>query len=90
MAPATPKRKDGPRRKSDGVVFVKDSPDMGDVKNRGALSTPRRLKASMALRKKTSFYSTIDGESKFTKRRRINVKDTQTNLLFQVPIPEVC
>jgi hypothetical protein len=46
-------------------VVVQDSPEKSELDARGALSTPRRMRASMALRKKTSFYSGMDKDSKF-------------------------
>ena len=57
-APETPKNKRNNRRKTDGVAFVDESPDMDQIKAvRGEKTTPRRIAASLNLRKKTSFYS---------------------------------
>ena len=50
-------------RKSDGVLYVKESPDVGGKKTEGgegsrAQTTPRRVRqASLALHRKASFYS---------------------------------
>ena len=54
LAPETPGRKT-PRRKSDGVKTVAESPDIDSIKQ--AKVTPRRMAASLSLRRKTSFYS---------------------------------
>lgn len=76
LAPETPSRKSGlvgnsRGRKSDGVHYVKDSPDVvaskragssaiaaADEEEEGATlkTTPRRMNASLALRRKASFY----------------------------------
>ena len=67
LAPETPKG--GSRgRKSDGVHYVKDSPDVAAAKMAAAAAeeeedgtsvktTPRRMNASIALRRQASFYS---------------------------------
>ena len=86
LAPETPNRKSGPAggpgrgRKSDGVHYVKDSPDVAASKRAGSSAiavandeeegeeeegaafkaTPRRMNASMALRRKASFYDSDD------------------------------
>ena len=87
LAPETPNRKSGLAggpgrgRKSDGVHYVKDSPDVAASKRAGSSSavaaaekdededeeegaafkaTPRRMNASMALRRKASFYDSDD------------------------------
>ena len=79
LAPETPSRKSGLSgsrgRKSDGVHYVKDSPDVvaskragssaiaaGDEEEEGATfkTTPRRMNASIALRRKASFYDSDD------------------------------
>lgn len=55
LAPETPTEKPGHRRKSDGTLFITESPDIDMIKQTKA--TPRRASASVALHKKTSFYS---------------------------------
>ena len=78
LAPETPSRLVGSRgRKSDGVHYVKDSPDVAASKRAGPSSsanaedeeeeegatlkaTPRRMNASIALRRKASFYDSDD------------------------------
>ena len=56
LAPETPGRKTpNHRRKSDGVKTVQESPDIDSIKQ--AKETPRRMAASLSLRRKTSFYS---------------------------------
>ena len=79
LAPETPSRLVGNRgRKSDGVHYVKDSPDVAASKRAGPSSsanaedeeeeegatslkaTPRRMNASIALRRKASFYDSDD------------------------------
>ena len=56
LAPETPGRKTpNHRRKSDGVKTVQESPDIDSIKQ--AKVTPRRMAASLSLRRKTSFYS---------------------------------
>ena len=72
LAPETPSRKSGQvgnrGRKSDGVHYVKDSPDVAAAKTAAAAAaaegegasaktTPRRMNASIALRRQASFYS---------------------------------
>jgi len=57
LAPETPTEKLGHRRKSDGTLLITESPDIDTIKQTRA--TPRRASASVALHKKTSFYSGI-------------------------------
>lgn len=57
FAPETPKNKEHNRRKTDGVACVAESPDLDRIKGLGGERTPRRVAASLNLRKKTSFYS---------------------------------
>ncbi|CAB4056482.1 unnamed protein product [Lepeophtheirus salmonis] len=52
-APETPKNKT--RRKSDGLITIEESPDIDSIK--ACKTTPRRMRASLNLYKKTSFYS---------------------------------
>ena len=54
LAPETPITKHG-RRKSDGTQVVNESPDIDTLKQ--GKTTPRRMNASLALRRKTTFYS---------------------------------
>ena len=56
LAPETPSSKAN-RKKSDGTHYVKDSPDVDAIKAKSGGATPRRIRASNLLRKKTSFYS---------------------------------
>jgi hypothetical protein len=72
LAPATPTAKirpsgiDGPQKeeqrrhkKTDGVHSVMESPDLDSTKKRAQKNpTPRRVQASLALRRKASFYFT--------------------------------
>ena len=58
LAPETPNLKGGAaggRRKSDGKLLITESPDIDLIKQ--TKTTPRRMAASVALHKKTSFYS---------------------------------
>ena len=56
LVPETPDKACGKptRRKSDGVQYVKESPNLDAIKQG---RTPRSLNASLQLRRKTSFYS---------------------------------
>ena len=55
LAPETPTQKGGNRRKSDGKLLITESPDLDFIKQNKM--TPRRMAASVAINKKTSFYS---------------------------------
>ena len=54
LVPETPDKGCKPRRKSDGVQIVKESPNVDAIKQG---RTPRSLNASLNLRRKTTFYS---------------------------------
>ncbi|TRY63892.1 hypothetical protein TCAL_00389 [Tigriopus californicus] len=56
LAPETPSRKVKMRRKTDGVLSIKESPNVDAYKQRSAM-TPRRTQASLDLRSKASFYA---------------------------------
>jgi len=54
LCPETPHHK-GARRKSDGNTSIAETPDKGDGAR--TIASPRRQEASLALRRKASFYS---------------------------------
>lgn len=56
LAPETPSGKVKRRRKTDGVLSIKESPNVEAYKQRSVM-TPRRTQASLELRSKASFYA---------------------------------
>ena len=82
-APETPKNKSHTRRKTDGVAFVAESPDIDKIKCKTG-NTPRRIAASLNLRKKTSFYSGDVSRNLMKAEELINASQIQsfTNASF--------
>ena len=82
-APETPKNKGQNRRKTDGVAYVAESPDIDQIKSKSG-NTPRRIAASLKLRKKTSFYSGEVSRNLMKAEELINASQIQsfTNTSF--------
>ena len=83
-APETPKNKENNRRKTDGVACVAESPDLDQIKGlRGERTTPRRVAASLNLRKKTSFYSGDVSRNLMKAEELIKTTQLQSFSVFQ-------
>ena len=83
LAPETPVAKNG-RRKSDGTQVVDESPDIDAVKQ--GKTTPRRINASLALRRKTSFYSGHASRNLMAAEEELHVKKLQNGFNTSLPI----
>ena len=83
LAPETPVAKNG-RRKSDGTQVVDESPDIDAVKQ--GKTTPRRINASLALRRKTSFYSGHASRNLMAAEEEMHVKKLQNGFNTSLPI----
>jgi hypothetical protein len=84
FVPETPTAKSGARRKSDGTHTVNESPDIDKLKQ--AKTTPRRMNASLSLRRKTSFYSGDVSRNLLAAEENMNAKQLQNFSNTSLPL----